>query len=140
MVIKREDIFKTFTRSDGSTFVAFKEQKALALLLLEGVVHWFPRELLEENEHEIYVAPPNFTAVKSHCMLSKIDGPTLGTEEDLEELTKMHLDDPKYGAVKWICLKQRFIPYITKLNRLKEAGVWCEKMVALEEELNNEKA
>jgi hypothetical protein len=52
---------------------------------------------------------------------------------ELPDLYKAHMEDDKWGSVKWCCKHRNLKPQKPIRERMKEAGVWDEEMESLED-------
>ena len=117
----REQIFKTF--DDTTSY--FLEDRAVAMLLAEGVCH------VEFEEHADY---PTMTVVVTGSDVmawGMSEGVEIRSEEELRRLTDLHLQDRQWGAVQWIAERYHRKPQKPMEDRMREVGSWTEELEAL---------
>lgn len=50
---------------------------------------------------------------------------------EIENLYKMHYNNPKWGSIKWVCLQRKCRPLQEVEDTMKQDGVWDENMEVL---------
>ena len=50
---------------------------------------------------------------------------------ELLPIIKMHLADPKWGTVKWSCIRRNLQPQLPIVERMKNDGAWDDAMESL---------
>lgn len=119
------------------------KKAALAYLLLKGEVHAFTVRLPSEDEdvEDETADRPERRGTRLAVNTSDTfawgysnfddfasDGDTQG---DLYLLLTLTLDNPKWGATKWICIKEQSHPQSPIVRDMIAEGVWDETMRAL---------
>ena len=59
------------------------------------------------------------------------DAEAVESDADLEELTRLHLDDPTFGVIKWVCRKRKMQPQAPLVELIKTNGGWTEEWESL---------
>ena len=108
---------------------SFQPERALARLLEDGVINvqW------EKN----IGGPPAQTVLRVRA--KDIFHPSgerlvdIRSQDELELLTNMHLENPRWGAVRWCCTTTRTRPGRETENQMREEGAWDRTMEELPE-------
>lgn len=145
---KYEDFIYEFTLDPGDEdkIIVFCEVKALAYLLNEKILHINTRPYIEnpyDDKNKWVLAKKETIVVFVNCndvfAWGCADSEEIESSEQiykdkvnwLSELLKYHLDDPKWGSVKWCCKKRNQRPQEPLVNRMKEENVWDKEMESL---------
>ena len=127
--------------SDDGTHL--DEEAALAYLLLKGEVHAFTVRLPREDEDAEDESVDSPEPLGTRLQVNTSDTFAWGysafddfasngdTKSDLYLLLTLTLDNPKWGATKWICIKEQSHPQSPIVRDMIAEGVWDEMMRAL---------
>jgi hypothetical protein len=128
--MKIPDVYTTF--SDGEVF--FDEEKALAQLLLDGVI--FINDTKYVFGDEIRDEWVIFCAVNCNDVFywACADAESIETD-DLQSLYDHHVDESNggWGSTKWVCKKRNLKPQKPIVERMKSEGVWDDEMEKLQD-------
>jgi hypothetical protein len=112
--------------------VKFEDEQALARLLAEGVIflndHWWEDDWPEEAR--------NRTSLNVECSdifaWACSDAETIDYG-DIHGIYDAWIDNKEWGPAKWCAIKRNMKPQSPVIKAMKKAGVWDEKMDALED-------
>lgn len=110
----------------GESCEAFNEEEAIAYLLLKEDIGYNPNY---EKKYCFYVNCNDIFA------WGCADAEPI-QDEEIYDLAKMVVEDPKWGSAKWCILKRKEMPQWPVLKAMKEDGSWNfdEKTLATLEE------
>ena len=131
---------------DGSERVFFDEARALAMLLVENVCFINTRAYVEitwpgDKETDRPKIRDDTIVVFMNCndvfAWACADAESISTagdeveDNELYDLTRLHLEHRTWGSTKWICLKRNEKPQRPMADAMRKAGYWDEEMEAL---------
>ena len=137
---EQEPIFYTI---DGKEYC--DEERALAQLLLDGVLFCNERETVEydykvvdgklfvdDNKPTTKGEPTTVLYVLCNDLFwwATADAERLPNSE-IGRLYKMHMANKQYGADKWCCLRRKLRPQVPIVERMKKDGFWDAELEAL---------
>ena len=105
----------------------FNKESALAKLLLDDVVFCdtqkyvdWAGDIQEETIVLLVICNDVFSwaSADAECL----------TEDELPDLYNMHIEDPLWGSIKWVCKKRNLQPQDPMIEMMKKEGVWDDMM------------
>jgi hypothetical protein len=119
-----------FREEDGS-LIGYYEEEMLIRLLKDDVLFPNGREYIcpvsKKVEPETLVLFMNCNDVWAWASADAIEV----AFDELPELLKYHLEDPRWGATKWACRKRNMRPQRPIRERMKQDESWDDLMESL---------
>jgi hypothetical protein len=118
---------KLFFEIDGKEYC--DEEQIIVRLLKDGILFCNTRKYLCLDGEE----RPETIVLFMNCNDIFVwggDAETI-TENELPVLYELHLADPKWGSVKWICQKRNERPLASIVRDMKREGAWDKIMKRL---------
>lgn len=148
-----DDFLDGHIEYEGKKQLCFDQERALAFLLMENVCFLNTRcyvrnDWQEKEKWRLSENPTTVVYVNCNDVFAWATGdaddlysddlvPIEGGDEDvrrneLYDLLSLHLEDRMWGSVKWVAIKRNIAPQSPMVHDMIEAGVWDERMQALE--------
>lgn len=147
LVGEDENLFWNYTNKDGSVEEHVDEERALARLLLDGILFCNERETVEyewgAKDGKLFIDESKPTSKGESTTVLYVlcndifywgtaDAERL-TNAEIGPLFKMYTDPANkgWGHIKWCCFKRKLRPQVPVVEDMKKDGVWDAAMEAL---------
>lgn len=139
-----EQVFGSYTDNEGEEHHFCNEEIALAKLLVDDICFLNTRPYVSFTGWPKNGKEPNWDYTPDNCKKTTVvfvncndvwfwacaDAEPVTTTE-IPDLYRMHIQNKKWGSLKWACKKRDMQPQAPIRRDMKKEGAWCELMESL---------